>query len=400
MLDMSSFDNALKVHYTDETVANLTYQDHPWLAMIPKDQKMGGKSKFVPLIFGNPQNRSADFATAQAGNSNSLLAGFNITRKKDYSIAKIDNETIEASESDADAFMDAATTEIDGALGAISGSLSTDIFRKGTGTIGTIGAISGAVATLANVNDVVHFEVGMVQQFTATDGGALRTAGASLTVIAVDRDAGKVTYSAGIVATLSDVVVGDCIVPKGDLNAKVKGMDAWCPLTAPTSGDNFFGEDRSVDPTRLAGIRLNRIGANIDEALVDGLARAARERANPDLALLDTSNFAALEKALGAKVQYVDVKSDVGVGFTGIQIIGQKRKVTVMSDPDMFSDRCYIVQKNTWKLNSLGQAPKILMTDGLKFLRSGTADSVEVRCGYYGQVSCNAPGYNLVLQLA
>jgi len=45
-------------------------------------------------------------------------------------------------------------------------------------------------------------------------------------------------------------------------------------------------------------------------------------------------------------------------------------------------------------------APKILMTDGLRFLRTENADSVTVRCGYYSQLGCTAPGWNARVALA
>ena len=54
---------------------------------------------------------------------------------------------------------------------------------------------------------------------------------------------------------------------------------------------------------------------------------------------------------------------------------------------------------NVWKLYSLGKAPKILDTDGLKMLRESTSDAVEVRVGYYAQLGCRAPGFNVNIQL-
>ncbi len=43
-LDMTSFASALKVHYTDQRVENMVYQDNPLLAMIPKMTSFGGKN--------------------------------------------------------------------------------------------------------------------------------------------------------------------------------------------------------------------------------------------------------------------------------------------------------------------------------------------------------------------
>ena len=96
---MSSFDAALKQHYTDDVVLSMIYKDNPFLAMVAKMEDFTGKNLPIPLIYGNPQGRSANFAQAQSRGAvtNSLIDAFTLTRVKDYSIATIDNETLEAS---------------------------------------------------------------------------------------------------------------------------------------------------------------------------------------------------------------------------------------------------------------------------------------------------------------
>ena len=43
--------------------------------------------------------------------------------------------------------------------------------------------------------------------------------------------------------------------------------------------------------------------------------------------------------------------------------------------------------------------PKVLDTDGLSMLRQSSSDGVEIRYGYYAQMGCSAPGYNINVQL-
>ncbi len=43
-LDMTSFDAALKQHYTNDRVENMVYADNPFLAMVPKMTDFGGKN--------------------------------------------------------------------------------------------------------------------------------------------------------------------------------------------------------------------------------------------------------------------------------------------------------------------------------------------------------------------
>ena len=106
------------------------------------------------------------------------------------------------------------------------------------------------------------------------------------------------------------------------------------------------------------------------------------------------SKFADLEKALGSKVQYIDLKSAADIGFRGIMINGPRGIIRVLPDQNCPADVAYMLQLDMWKLYSLGKAPKILDSDGMKMLRESSADAVEVRVGYYAQMGCRAPGYS------
>ena len=198
---MQSFDAALKEHYTDEMVQDLVYKDNPFLAMLAKMEEFGGKNLPIPLIYGNPQGRSASFAQAQARGAvtNSLIDAFTLTRVKDYSIATIDNETLEASKGNANAFMEAATTEIDGAINSLTRSLAVALYRDGSGEIGKLSAtqtLASPTIVLADPQSVTNFEVGMVLVLAATATGTDKAG--ELIVEKVDRSKGELTVNTNI----------------------------------------------------------------------------------------------------------------------------------------------------------------------------------------------------------
>jgi hypothetical protein len=360
--------------------------------MMPKYEQFGGKNLPIPIIFGNPQGRSATFSTAQSNKTNSQLKDFVLTRKSDYSLASIDNETIEASKGNANAFLEAATVEIDGAIQSITRSLAIAMYGTGSGSIGQVTTGStGTSITLTNAEDVTNYEVGMELVFSTADGGGSVKSG-SITVTGVDRDTGVLTTDA---ATAIDGGTGtatnDFIFVEGDYDLKVSGLRAWLPDSSP-SATAFFGVDRTADSTRLGGIRYDGSAQPIEEALVSASARVAREGGKPDYCMVSYDKFADLEKALGSKVQYIDKHVNPEVGFRGIQIHGPRGVINVIPDQNCPSDRAFMLQMNVWKVYSLGKAPKILDTDGLKMLRESNADAVEVRVGYYAQIGCRAPG--------
>jgi len=429
-LNFASFQAALKEHYKPLVVKNLVYKNNPLLALIEKYEKFGGDGMPIPVINGNPQNRSATFADAQAPVTlqaapaslqyqSSKIVQFFISRITDYSIAQISGQMIDASASNADAFMRAATTEIDGALHSCSRSLAVAMYGDGTGAIGQLSA-TAAVGTLgplqlANPEDITHFEVGMalVANATATaPGGAiyLGTAANIAVITAVDRDAGTITVvdPTGVAASWTDIfgnlgggigAVSDRLFVLGDAQdgaatgLKVAGIDAWVPAANPGAAA-FFGVDRSSDPTRLGGVRFNGAALPLEEALIGGASLIGREGGRPDHCFMSFSNFSDLVKSLGSKVIYVDVEGPAGVGFRALELHAPYGTMKVIPDLNCPADAAYLLQLDTWSLNSIGGAPKILMQDGNRMLRMAAADAVEVRIGYYANMACNAPGWN------
>lgn len=399
-LDLTSFQPVLKQHYTNDRVENMVYRDNPLLAMLPKYEQFGGENLKLPIKFGIPQGRSATFSTAQSNKTNSQYKAFLLTRSKDYSLASIDNETIDASKGNSNAFLEAATTEIDGAIESCTRSLAIDLYGNGSGSRGqSQAAATGTTIQLVDIEDVTNFEVGMELVFsTAEGGGALKSGRVS--VVGVDRDLGTVEVDAlTAIDGGAGIAANDFIFQEGDYDLKISGLRAWLPEVAPTTGDNFFGVDRSSDATRLAGVRFDGSALPIEEALVDAAARVAREGGRPDYCFMSYSKFAELEKALGAKVQYVDKHINPEIGFRGIKIHGPRGPITVIPDQNCPQDRAFMMSMSYWKLYSLGKCPKILDSDGLRMLRESNADAVEVRVGYYAQLGCRAPGFNATVAL-
>jgi hypothetical protein len=395
-LDMTTFDAALKQHYTSDRVANMVYKDNPLLAMIAKMENFGGKNLPIPIIYGNPQGRSATFSTAVSNKGNSLITDFVLTRAKDYSLASIDNETLEASKGNANAFMEAATTEIDGAIQSATRSCAKDLFGNGQGILGAVVETSGTTITLSNAQDITNFEVGMEINFS--DGTTIRDTGEAIGISTINRSAGTMIVDTDL-NTISGITTLDSIQQEGDFGNKLKGLAAWIPYVAPTS-TSFFGVNRGVDATRLGGIRYDGSAVPIEEALITLASSIAREGGKVDKCFMNYENFANVEKALGAKVQYVDVLTQDGaIGFRGIKIHGPRGPIDIIADQNCPNTYAWMLDMSSVKLYSFGKAVKILQSDGLKYLREVDADAVEVRVGGYKQMGFKAPGHNGIVKL-
>jgi hypothetical protein len=236
--------------------------------------------------------------------------------------------------------------------------------------------------------------------WSATSGGSQRTTDGSdntWLISAVDRSAGTITLDDAYTSS-GTIAANDYLFVDGDRGSKLKGLDAWVPSSAP-GATSFFGVDRSVDTVRLGGNRYDGSALPIEEALIEGAARAAREGAKIDHYFVNYDTYSELQKALGAKVQYVDLKATAEIGFRAIQINGPRGPINIVPDQNCQSDVAWGLQLNTWKLYSLGKAVRVIDTDGLQMLRQASSDGVEVRYGFYGQVGCRAPGYNIRVSL-
>jgi len=391
----------LKEYYGPQQVKNLVYKRNKWFAMVHKEEDWSGLVVPVPVVYGNPQGASATFATAKTNQTASKMVRFIMNWTQDYALATITNLVNLASRNDAGAFLKAVQNEMNGALRTSENRTSGGLYRSSTGVLGS-GTINTGVITLADAMSVTQFEVGQAIE-AYSDNPPVTKLGATAFIIKVDRSAGKFTVATtqgGAAATPASWTSTMYFLVEGDVNLKVNGLADWLPTTAPTAGDSFNNVDRSVDPSRLAGIRWDGSSQTIEEALIDAAALSAREDGNPELALTNHFTFAALEKALGSKVNYVNYEhSDAQVGFQGIRVHGADSEINLFADRNCPSQRVYLLDPDCWTLGSMKPVPHILTElDGLTELRDPNADSIQIRIGSYAILACNAPGKNVVVK--
>lgn len=413
-VSVTSLQYALKTLWPQDRIKNEVYPDHPFLAMVPKRENFKGENAYIALRTGDPQGRSASFTVAQtisqltgAGNAGSSRgARFLLTRAKDYQIVNLETEVILASEGDEGALIAALDTEMKAGANNIGKSLATALYRGQTGAISTIGTITAnttvsADILLSNINDVTSFELGMLLVASATATGANRATPASAYVSAVNRDTGVVRVLGDFSGT--NWAAADTLFASGD-NAnnsgsgnKISGLADWIPSTAPTS-TTFFGVDRSVDPTRLAGLRIDGSALSPEECVINTLSRQGREGGRQSHFMVNHADFRNIELSLGSKVTttYQTVGS---IGFKTLQVQGPKGIVDVMADQDCPAGRGYSLDMSTWKLFTLGACPRILDMDGNQLSRVATADQFEARMVYFGQLYTDAPGYNATIAM-
>ena len=410
--NLTNFDAAMKHMYPYKKVENLVYKNNPLLAMIPKETTFPGRNATFAVEYGMTQGRSANFQTAQNNRSGTKLEDFVVTRVKDYAVVSVDNETLLAADGSEGSLLDVAKAKTDSALHALARTMGRDIYRSGTGAVGQCaGSITGGGTSLAlATGHGVNFEVGMRLKASATDGSALYSG--VLEVVAVDRDSDTLTTNVNLTVGIPSLTADDFLYVEGDAanggsNIKMAGLDAWLPSSVTSS--SFFGVDRTLDKQRLGGQRES-FNSTVHETIIKAATRVAREGGRPDALFMNPTDWAQLALDLegkhaiaatsGSNRNYTGSDTAGMMGFSSITIATPTGLVDVYADHNCPIDVGYLLQLDTWKLKSLGPAPRLLDFDGLKGIRQASEDGVEYRWGYYGNVLCTAPGYNCRIALA
>lgn len=405
--DVSNIYNTLlKTIYSSEGIEDLTLKESPALGMIPKAENFNNYTFEELLEYGDIKGVGQVFSSAQNAIAGTDDVRFVLTRVQTYALAQMTGEAIEASKGSPPAFVEVLKRQMDSAFHASGQTLSHQLFRNKYGSRGRIGTISTTTITLSNIDDIVHFEKGMTLVASSSDGGALR-ASTTYTVATVNRDTGVITTTVDAAAG-SSWAANDYLYRATDRNTSsgttglcMSGFDDWVPASAPSS-TAFFGVDRSVDTSRLGGIRYDGSAKNVVEAINGALYRAGRDGSYPETIFMNPTNYRELVDYLGSKVVYCTESAykNPSIGFDGIKVMGPRGTVRIFPDPFCQVNVAWALTLATWKLRSLGKLPHILNLDGLDIRALATSDGYEHRVGGYYQLGCKAPGRNVRITLA
>jgi len=405
---LANFTGAMKDLYNDFGVEDLTYKSNPLYALLPKWEEFYGDSHKVPIVYGNSQNVSATFADALAGTSAGLVDAFFTTRQKNYSIASIDNELLEASKNDSGSFIRGAKFVMDGAMKSLARQLSIQIYGAGTGNSGRLSATAaiGATITLATPSDAVKFEVGQNLVASTTNGtGAQKTACA---ITKIDRANGVLTMAADVSGGGYSWAASDYLFLKGNYNNTIKGLDAWIPYDdrATRLAASYFGVTRNTDSERLGGLIKDISSSPIEEGLQDALNEGANiAEVEYDYIMMNPMDVSNLNKALGSKVQYVKAtatmpsNANAQIGFDAIQLSYAGGTVKVVGDRNCPRGRAFVLSTPYIQLASLGKPVRLFDQDGNMMLRETSADGLQIRTFSYAQLEISNPGAFMQINL-
>lgn len=405
----SSADAILKVWY-QKAIGNMLYADAPLTAVIPKVHA-GGETVSVTIEYGENAGRSFDFATALANQNNAQRMKLSMDWAEDHVIARVKKSAITLSQDNAGALVKMLSQEIKSTLTTITQNLERQIAAStGFNDLGVIASISTDTITWVSRTSALNFIPGAKYNFAQTvTSSTMRNSGNTATCVSTDRDAGTTTFHAGDLAALSAVTAGDVAFQQGDKTGSTSvgllGIPAWVPLTAPAPGDSFGGKDRSVDPQRLAGVRVDGRGKSATDAVADLCVRVCEAGGNPDVGYSTYDfNQALVKEAQARRVfNYDEVKAsnDIKVMFKGVTVVHPKGEIKMLAVKYAPSNAVRVLTTDDWELNcGEGTTPIFnpFMNGGQ--LDEPADDSVQIRHKLLACLTCMAPGHSGVAQIA
>lgn len=409
-LDLTSYDPMLKEHYANGEVQPMAFQKNKALGMMKKSRQKvaGGRDWVAPVGIQLPGGGSSTFATALAAANNvSGYAAWKVFRAKHYRLAKVDNETIQATQTgDMDAFQP-AFDEFDRAMQAEANYLNYRFFRGANGAIGRIAPTTALGSTLLVLDDasgVWAVRKGDVLKLSANaDGSGIRAG--SVTIASPQRTAGTLTLTGTVAAGVAAAALNDYIALDGDFGLASSGLADWIPDVAPTA-TLFQGVDRTQEPEYLGGVRIDGTdGRTIPNLLIDAVSALDNLGADPDTAFMNPLTFGTLSKQIEGKwtttsASGYDGRKVATIGYQGFTIVQNGHSLTIYTDRCCPVKRIYLLTWSSWTMFVAGSAPMFLQEKAGSIIKvSETSDGYEARVGEYYNFVCDTPGWNAVIIL-
>jgi len=357
------------------------------------------KERVISVTAGN--GGSADFPTALALRGPGTEVTFTLVPKPDYVILSIDEQLFRTK--NAAAIKNIVTQQLDNKGKEHGYIIARKAWGENGGSLGRLSAtasVTTTTLTFRSMHQIRNMYKGMVIEAAATDGTAQTPGNAragSLTVASINIASKTIVTTVAGTTGIPGLTASDYIFPKGEFGKSWSGLLGWCPVTAPTTGDYFYGIDRSAygDTAKLSGFRASATLADKSSNVVRALAEASPLEINVNTLFCNPVDYAKWLDELGDNRRETEVSAKtVGVSYKGILVHTPSGDVTVLSEPRCPENIWVATSLDAWEFNSIGEVPS--MPGPNEWERESTADARQARLASYMFLDCEDPGATVV----
>ena len=415
----NALNDALMLNYDLKFRGKVGWSKGALAAMIPK-VRWSGLYPVIPIRNTASPAVSSDFTTAQtiAQSTTGItpVAQFKPQWYRKFGVAQIDSLLLAAASDAKGAVYDEMCTQIDGIMDGTTHQFSMEVYRNGFGAIGVVDSTDTLASTrliLKNPEDSVLFVAGNRLVLAADDhSSVLRSSGAQAIVAGVENfEKGYITLTQNLSTAIAAAATGDTIFLAGNREDSatptpraLNGMDAWFPVTVPTTTDVASGIDRSKNALYRGTILDFSSGSSLnkEDQMLEAITASSRYGGNPEKMkyFTNNTNYKEVLRLGSAKYRPDTTKGPYGVSFQGIRVMTDAGEIPVVPDRYCPVQRSYLLDLSTVKFYGCGSAevPRFIDDDGVgKVLRMTDAAAVECRVGYYGTIGVNTPIVNVVV---
>lgn len=407
---VTTYANTLKKLYRPEVVESKVYENNPTFSRIKKIGDWEGDGTLniaVEVNYG--QGVGATIALAKANRTADGFERFAVPQVDAYAIGSIDGKLIRNAKSGKGSqAAPALQRSRDNNLKTFKRYFQHSLWGNGGGALAQVGSVvSATVIALLEPNDIVWFEKGMIVQFSTADGTSGAVKANSFTVSAVNRDLGRLTFTANVNGGGGDdPAVSDFMFRNGSFGTVFAGIPVYVPKTAAEAATTKYGCVRATDVTRLSGLRHETAqGSTIIECVLLALARCAREGVTPDMCPMHPDDLQAMVLGAQGQVMYsrngVAGKLEVGFGGESIKVVSPTGlAVEVYPDAGVKRGDGWLLTMSAWEYHYAGNGfPELLQDDGVPMLRESDDDTYTWRLGAIGNLCCVNPQENMYFKL-
>lgn len=385
----------LKVYYKDG-VENLMFRNDPVLKALSKE-KIEGKTYNFSAMYGRGGAVSANYTVAKkVAANNTKVAEFAVEPGQLFSVCSFNQKEVLASKTKAGAFMKVAGAKFFAATEAFRKQMASALYGRGYGELcysnySTAIAANTPFDLTLPAHAIMAMDIDSQLVLKASVDNA--TVKAHLTVTSIND-------AKGIVTVISDTDVAaplatDVICFDGSMDANGNpllpiGLGAWLPSVAKRTGadwtnyigNKFFGVDRSVAPSRLAGAFVDGTGdtKKID-TIIKLLKQARRQGSTADMIVMNDEDWAEVSKEIEATNTYMAVtnngdgkkKKNASIGYSELTASFSTNFFdNIIDTPYCPKGVFYVLDKNAVEVTAYTNPAKL--DDGIVANEPGKAD--------------------------
>lgn len=401
----ANFVDNFKTLFAPERAEEIIYNKtaRPALSLF-KAVKVDAETNKYAVIYDDGAGGSATFSNAQSNGAAPSTQGFTLTLNELYRVLTVSNKALLSMKSAKGAFLSEQALRGKMMLEGLANDLEKALFGSYLGLrgeIATSGVTPGSSAdvVLTQAGDIRKWHVGDVVNYYDASAGHLHYSSGTTpivnTVKSINRSTKTITMTANVPSGGGTITAGDSLVREGDYDNGLYGIGDYLPETVTATA--FAGVDRTVDPERLAGSRVNVDAGNLYEGINELIMEIfGVTGTTADTVLMSVDNLRKLRDQNADRVVF-NAGGGMSLGSSKVELLSSVSSGPIQVIPSPFcpDDAIFAVDKSTWQIIHLDSRLIGLDTlDGNSAMRAASAAAVEFRFSAYPQLRCLKPGHN------